>query len=137
MTTSSTLLGSAACIGLTFAFALSSCASREEAEPVGAADCSAQVRVNGVVYTSHGYSDQQATRFAPADQAECHDGGEEPAGSVFPDDPGQVTTWTFQGYPPQKVLGVRFDEESFAVFVADNVSERESERIFEALAKPR
>lgn len=95
------------------------------------ADCSNQVRLHNRVYTSHGYTDRVATRFALAELAECHDVAGE--GSVFPEDPQYVGAWSFPGYPTDQVLGVRFDEDSFAVYVADGVPRAESERIFREL----
>jgi hypothetical protein len=97
------------------------------------ADCASQVRLDDRVYTSHGFTNRDATRFAEADRAECHDVGRNAPGSVFPDQPAHVTAWSFAGYPTDKVLGVRFDEDSFGVYVADTVSRAESERIFQEL----
>lgn len=99
-------------------------------------DCSAQVRAGGITYTSDGYTDRKASRHAVADRAECEDVGEDSAGSVFPEHPQQVTTWSLRGYPPHEVVGVRFDHDSFAVFVADSVPDAERERILRELAKP-
>ena len=99
-------------------------------------DCSAQVRADGIVYTSYGYTERAATRHSVADQADCDDVGEDAAGSVFPDNPQQVTTWSFRGYPPEDVLGVRYDKNTFAVFVADAVPDAERERIFRELDHP-
>jgi hypothetical protein len=36
---------------------------------------------------------------------------------VFLDHPPQITVWAFPGSAPEEVLGVRFDEETFRVFV--------------------
>ena len=91
------------------------------------------MRLRGVVYTSDGFTDHAATRYAPADRAACQDNGKNPRGSVFPDSPEQVATWTFQRYPPDQVLGVRRGESSFAVFVAESVSPSERDHIFHAL----
>ena len=91
------------------------------------------VRADGIVYTSYGYSDRKATRYSVADQADCQDLGEDAAGSVFPEDPEQVTTWAFRGYPTDRVVGVRFDRDSFAVFVSDSVSDTERDRIYRDL----
>ena len=101
-----------------------------------AADCTRQIRVGDHVFTSNGYTQRGATRHGAADQAECHDVGVDAPGSVFPADPQQVRTWTFDGYSPDKVLGVRFGEDGFAVFVADSVRDHERNRIFEALSQP-
>ena len=94
-------------VGLTLV--ATSCAPRGSGGGVSAADCALQVRVDEVVYISHSHTQWAATRYGTADQAKCHDVGEDAAGSVFPEHPRQVTTWTFEGYPPERVLGVRFD----------------------------
>lgn len=64
-----------------------------------------------------------------ADVAECHDVGENPEGSVFMDDPRQVAVWSFHGYPLEQVLGVRRDENSYEVFVAESVPRADVDRI--------
>lgn len=69
-----------------------------------------------------------------ADEAECHDVGKDAAGSVFPGDPRQLNAWTFEGYPPEQVLGVRFDEHTFAVFVADSLPEGDRDQILRDLS---
>jgi hypothetical protein len=99
------------------------------------ADCSAQVRADGIIYTSHGYTKRSATKFSSAEEADCHDVGPDAAGSVFPDSPRHVTTWRFARYPTAKVLGVRSgNADSFAVFVADSVPPAERDRIYDDLA---
>jgi len=98
-----------------------------------AADCQRQVRLGDRVYTSYGHTDRAATRFALADRAECHDVGRHADGSVFTENPTQVRVWSFDGYETEKVLGVRFERDSFAVFVADSVPRAESELIFTEL----
>lgn len=98
------------------------------------ADCPDQVRVEDVVYTSWGQTERPANSHAKADQAECDDAGESPNGSVFPDDPVQVRTWTFEGYPPEMVLGIRYDTNALGVFIADTVPVEERERIYEDLS---
>ena len=124
-------------MSLTVAIIVSGCSGN--GGPGGASsDCQAQVRADGIVYTSYGYTERKASRHSVADQAECHDVGtmeEVPAGSVFTDNPKQVTTWSFRGYPPDEVLGVRFDKSSFAVFVADSVPDAEQERIYRDLRR--
>ena len=121
-------------VSLTLSFILSGC-SADGSTPT-ASDCSAQIRVDGNVYTSYGYTDRKASRHSAAEAADCHDVGEDSAGSVFPEHPRHVATWSFRGYPPKSVLGVRFDKDSFAVFVADSAPVAERERIFRELAKP-
>jgi hypothetical protein len=98
-----------------------------------AADCTNQVRLDGRVYSSYAYTDRSAQRYGQAEQAECHDTGDNPAGSVFPDEPSMVTVWSFDGYPPEDALGVRFDEGSFAVYVADSVPRKDERRIYREL----
>lgn len=100
-----------------------------------AADCSSQIRVDDTVYTSYGFTDRHGTTYESADQASCEDVGEDARGSVFTDEPPQVATWTFRGYPSDEVLGVRFDADSFEVYVADSVAPADRERIYEELAR--
>jgi hypothetical protein len=104
-------------------------------DPQSSADCAAQVRADGVVYTSNGTTEHRASRYASAERADCHDVGNDAAGSVFPDEPDRVATWTFEGYAPTKVLGVRYSKDAFGVFVADSVSAEESQRIYADLAR--
>lgn len=119
-------------VSLAFAFTVSGC-SAGGSQTSG--DCSAQVRADGIVYTSHGYTERKASRHSVADQADCDDVGEDAAGSVFGEHPQQVTTWAFRGYPPEDVVGVRLDKYSFAVFVADSVPDAERERIYRDLRR--
>jgi hypothetical protein len=119
---------------MTLCFIVSGCSGDGGTQTSG--DCSAQVRVDGVVYTSHGYTDRKASKHSVADRADCADVGEDAVGSVFGDHPKQVTTWSFRGYPPEEVVGVRFDKDSFAVFVADSVPEAKRERIYRELDQP-
>ena len=116
------------------AIALTGCAGDPNDES-GAADCSRQVRWEGRLYASHGYTARDATKFDVADEADCHDTGVGPQGSVFPDNPEQVDVWSFEGYPTEKVLGVRFDDDLFAVFVDESVPRAESKRIFSELSE--
>ncbi|RYC14835.1 DUF6281 family protein [Nocardioides zhouii] len=99
------------------------------------ADCPDQVRLEGVVYTWNGVTSRDATRHASADRAECDDAGEDPEGLVFPDDPVEVQTWTFEGYSPAQVLGLRYDDGSFGVLIADDVAADEQRRIRADLAE--
>ncbi len=109
-----------------------------DGEDEGTADCSAQVRLDGTVYTSHGftspdYDASRATRIGDAEVADCHDVGEHAAGSVFTDDPREVAVWAFEGYRDDEVVGVRTDG-TFAVYVAETVPAKDRDRIFEELA---
>ncbi|MGA8257943.1 MAG: DUF6281 family protein [Nocardioides sp.] len=103
--------------------------------PQATSDCSAQVRAGDVVYTSYGSTERGGVRHSVADQADCDDVGPDAAGSVFSERSKQVTTWSFRGYPPVEVVGVRSDQDSFAVFVADSVPDAERDRIFEELGQ--
>lgn len=121
-------------VAVTLCLAMTGCAGSGGSQT--SSDCSAQVRADGIVYTSYGHTEREASRHSVADRAECHDVGENAAGSVFPEHPEHVATWSFRGYPPEEVLGVRFDTDSFAVFVADSVPDAERANIFRELAKP-
>lgn len=118
-------------LAVTLTFAVSGCAGTGSQT---SGDCSAQVRADGIVYTSYGYTERNATKHSRAEEADCEDVGQDAAGSVFPESPRHVTTWTFAKYPAAKVLGVRSGQDSFAVFVADSVPPEERERIYEELA---
>jgi hypothetical protein len=118
-------------IAVTLNFVLTSCAGTG-----GSSDCSTQVRADGIVYTSIGYTERSATKHSSADEADCEDVGPTAAGSVFPESPRRVTTWRFANYPPGKVLGVRSgNANSLAVFVADSIAPDERDRIYEDLAR--
>lgn len=128
-------------LAVTLNVVLSSCAGAGGPQTSGdegaqtSSDCSAQVRAEGIAYTSHGYTERSAARHSSAEAALCEDTGPDAAGSVFPESPRHVTTWTFAHYPPAKVLGVRSGKTgSFAVFVADSVPPAERDRIYEDLA---
>jgi hypothetical protein len=87
------------------------------------------VRADGIVYSPLGMTQRAATEYSSADESDCHDVGRDAPGSVFSETPRQVATWTFDGYAPAKVLGVRSHEGSFDVFVADSVPPEERDKI--------
>lgn len=123
--------------GQAFAFILAltvaGCAIDGTSHALG--DCSAQVRSAGVTYTAYGYTEREAHPYSLADVADCRDSGEDAEGSVFSEHPERVTTWSFAGYEPEEVLGVRFDANTFAVFVADTLPEAERDHIFRDLRR--
>jgi hypothetical protein len=120
-------------VAVMLSFVLNSCAGTGDSQT--ASDCSAQVRADGIVYTSHGYTERSATKHSSAEEADCDDMGPDADGSLFPESPRTVPTWRFADYPPGQVLGVRSGStDSFAVFVADSVSSEERDRIYEDLA---
>jgi hypothetical protein len=45
----------------------------------------------------------------------------------------QVSVWTFPGYPPERVLGARFDRDSFAAFIVASVPRAQVQRILRDL----
>ena len=122
-----------ATVAMTLSFVVTGCAENGGSQT--SSDCSAQVRADGIVYTSYGFTESSATKFSSAEAADCEDVGRDAAGSVFSESPPTVTTWRFAGYPPVKVLGVRSgNTDSFAVFVADSVPPEERNRIYKDLA---
>jgi hypothetical protein len=92
-------------VAVTVSFVVTGCASGSGSQT--SSDCSAQVRAGGIRYTPHGYTERSATEFASAEEADCADVGPDAAGSLFPESPRHVTTWTFVNYRPAKVLGIR------------------------------
>lgn len=123
------------CVMSALTVAVAGCAGNGAGEGVSSQDCSAQVRRDGVVYTSYGYTHRHATEFGTADEADCHDVGPNAEGSVFSEDARQVTVWSFRGFAPARVLGVRFDKESFAVFVAESVPRGDIDAIVRDLGR--
>jgi len=115
------------------ALSLAGCAGGRE--PAVAADCSSRVRLDGRVYDEGGFTEASATRLGLADEAVCHDVGENPRGSVFLDHPRQVTVWAFPGLAPGKVLGVRVDERTFRVFVVKSIPRADADRIVRELRR--
>lgn len=97
-------------------------------------DCTTQIRLGSTVYSSYGFVDRSAVRHTSAERADCEDVGEDARGSVFPAEPEQVRAWTFPGFSPDEVVGVRFDESSLEVFIADTLPDGERERLFEQLS---
>ena len=45
--------------------------------------------------------------------------------------------WTFAGYASDQVLGVRFGQDSFAVFIAESVPRHQADRILSELSAER
>ena len=122
-------------VAVTLALVTAGCASGTNAPEGSAAyECTMQIRLDGVIYSGYGYTDQEATRLGTADEAVCHDVGRDAPGSVFPDDPNQVAVWTFTGYAPDQVLGVRFGQDSFAVLIAESVPRHQADRILSELS---
>lgn len=112
------------------------CAENRTGAAPEAGDCTTQVRLDGVIYSGYGSTDRRATKYSTADLADCDDMALDASGSVFSDDPRQVTVSTFPGYPPDQVLGVRFDKDSLEVFVAESMSARETDRLLDELRRP-
>ncbi len=93
------------------------------------------MRADGAIYTSLGRIQHSAILYSSADEADCEDVGENADGSVFPEHPRQVRTWAFSGFPPEKVLGVRANRDSFAVLFADTMSPEQRDQIYQDLAE--
>lgn len=127
----------AACALAALTVALAGCAGDRPDEARSPQECTPQIRMGSVVYSGYAYTDRHATEFATAEEADCHDMGPSAQGSVFPDHPRQVVVWSFRGYAPEKVLGVRFDKDSFAVFVAESVPRLDIDRITGELSQTR
>ena len=120
---------------LTMMIAAAGCAggATSQAGRTTTADCTQQIRFQGIVYSGYGHTDEEATELGTADAAECHDVGPNAAGSVFEDNARQVTIWSFDRYPTDEVVGVEFDEDTFAVFVAEGVPSGRTEQIVREL----
>ena len=102
-------------------------------QPGGSADCTARIRSGEIVYTSYDTTRQPATEHGTAEEAECHDVGADADGSVFTDDAPTVTTWAFEGYSTDEVVGVRQGQHRYAVYIATSVSDAERDQLLAAL----
>lgn len=92
--------------------------------------------LDGVVYVEAGFSEHNAARVGKADEADCEDVGEDARGSVFPDDPRQVTVWAFEGLDPRRVIGLRQGDGTFRYLIAERVPKSETARISDVLTQP-
>ena len=119
--------------GAAAVLALAGCATAVTGGTQGAADCTSQVRLGGVVYSGYGSTERPATRHGEADRAECDDLGADAHGSFFPRHPAQVAVWSFAGHPPEEVLGVRRAGGAFEVFVAESLPDRDRDRVLRRL----
>jgi hypothetical protein len=123
--------GAAVAILAAAALPVTGCAGGQER--VVAADCSARVRLDGRIYNEGGYVARGAARLGVADEAACHDVGDDPEGSLFLDHPRQVVVWAFPGFAPEEVLGVRIDEETLRVFVLESFPRADVDKIVKEL----
>ena len=102
-------------------------------ETLATEDCAQEVRFGGAVYSGYHVTAAQAEREGTAEWSECDDQGSTARGAYFGDDPDRVTVWSFAGHSPDDVLGVRFKEGSFAVFVARSLTTADRDRILDEL----
>jgi hypothetical protein len=112
----------------------SACGGQVGAGPAGSADCSTQIRADGVVFSSYGFTRHDATEHGVARESVCEDVGSHARGSVFTGESRHLTTYRIYGYPPSQVLGVRYPHlPRLAVFVADSVGHADRDRIYREL----
>jgi hypothetical protein len=99
-----------------------------------ASDCVTLVRQNGTTFREIAVTGHEATRAGQADRSDCDDMGVEARGAYFPADPDQVNVWTFDGFDPSDVIGVRHSDGKVGVFVAETMSEVEVDDVSDALS---
>lgn len=104
---------------LALVLAVSGCSPPVTGASSSVGDCAASVRYDGAVYVENGISRSGAERLGRADLSSCEDVGLDPRGMYFEEDPEQVTVWSFRGYDPAQVLGVRVDGHVFRVLFAE------------------
>lgn len=111
---------------------LAACAAGPDAVSTG--ECVPMLRRDQTVYVeSMRVQHQPASRIGRADDAVCEDVGKDARGPVFPPDPHQVDVWAFDGLDPTMALGVRQEDGSFQVFVAQTVTKADAATIRDAL----
>jgi hypothetical protein len=122
---------------LLLGLATSACTGPVGAGPAGSAgsaDCTTKIRAEGTVFSSYGFTRRDATRNGLAQESVCEDVGARARGSVFTAESRQVATYRIDGYPPSRVLGVRYPHlPHLAVYVADSVSPADRDRIYREL----
>lgn len=111
------------------ATAVSACAQGAEVQ----ADCAQQVRLEGVVYTGWSATTADAQRLGDAERASCDDNGSDAKGAYFADEPERVTVWSFDGYSPDEVLGIRLDKNSYTVFIAVSLADGDRDSLVREL----
>ena len=109
--------------------ALAGCSGGGDTE----ADCAEQVRLDGVVYTGWSVTKRDAQPLGDAERASCDDTSREASGSYFADSPESVPVWSFEGYSPDEVLGVRFDKESYTIFIAESLPDGDRDSLLAEL----
>ncbi|MBY9076071.1 DUF6281 family protein [Nocardioides sp. WL0053] len=80
------------------------------------------IRFEGVVYVEGGFSKQAVEHLGRADRASCGDMGRpDPRGTYIADDAARVPVWSFPGYDPALVVGVRESGQTFRVLFAEDL----------------
>ena len=106
---------------LTMTVVFSACSQSASESTPTAADCAVAIRFEGVVYVEGGFSQQAVEHLGRADRASCGDVGPDPRGNHFVDDTARVPVWSFPGYDPALVVGVRESGQTFRVLFAEDL----------------
>ena len=117
--------------GLAAMTLLTACSQDSESQ----ADCSQRVRLDGVTYTGWSATGLEAQPLGDAERSSCDDNGPDPKGAYFADEPERVRVWSFDGYSPDEVLGVRLDKSSYTIFVAESLSSSERDALVRELRR--
>jgi hypothetical protein len=145
----------AALVGLMWS--LSSCAAADDAEneagagnsgdaitaheglgpDSGTSDCGSAVRFQGVRYDEAAYSAQLAVqRLGLGVHSLCGDVGPHPRGTYFAARSPQLSVWSFPGYDPSRVVGVRHRGHALVgVYLARALSPSEEQALMRSLAR--
>ncbi|HSE10644.1 MAG TPA: DUF6281 family protein [Nocardioidaceae bacterium] len=116
---------------------LTACTEGSGTETATERECVPQIRLKETTYVGAGYTEVRGTRFDTAVEAVCDDVGPSSRGSEFTEDSKQVAVWSLPGYSTDDVVAARFDEDSFAIFVADSMPRSEIDRVTSELSPSR
>lgn len=98
------------------------------------ADCTSQVRLDGVVYNGYGTLPAEVTPIGDVERAECSDGCDA-RGSYFPDDPETEEAFAIEGHDPSEVVAVHWRKNRYTVYVVESMSDQETEELFAELRR--
>ncbi len=107
------------------------------AKPEASAECVPFIRRKGITYRGYGYTAERPRPFSRAEVADCRDTQPDSPGSVFASTPPKEAVGTFRGFPAEEVLGVRFNETTYSVFIAQSLPRAKGEAILADLRGPR
>ncbi|WP_341925536.1 DUF6281 family protein [Nocardioides psychrotolerans] len=98
------------------------------------ADCAQLMRFEDVVYVGFGTTGRDVSEeVGEGALSDCDDMGQDPQGAFFPTEPDKVPLVALEGYEPAEVIGVRADDGTVTIYVAESVPDEDRDAILEEL----